>query len=67
MEEQKEYKQENTKEDIKEVEMATKRRIRGECYEVRERNTSSGKKGTIIKKCTKKKKEKTLREYMLGK
>ncbi len=34
--------------------MATKRKIDGQCYEVRERNTSGGKKGTIIRKCPKK-------------
>jgi len=34
--------------------MAKKRRIKGECYEVREKNTSAGRKGTIIRKCPKK-------------
>ena len=35
----------------KEDEMVVRRRIGGKCYEVRERNTSVGRKGTIIRKC----------------
>lgn len=51
---QKDFKEENlNKNNKKDGEMAEKRKIRGQCYEVRERNTSQGKKGTIIKKCSK--------------
>lgn len=54
--EQNNFKEENIKESIeKEGEMAIRRRIKGKCYEVRERNTSAGKKGTIIRKCQVKK------------
>ena len=42
-------------------EMAKRRRIGSKCYLVRERNTSAGRKGTIIKKCPKPKSKKRKR------
>ncbi|MBT4376670.1 hypothetical protein HOD29_04820 [archaeon] len=46
--------------------MAVKRKIKGQCYEVRERNTSAGKKGTIIKKCSKKLTKKSVTKSKKG-
>ncbi|MBU0467225.1 MAG: hypothetical protein KJ718_04490 [Nanoarchaeota archaeon] len=43
---------ENLNKNIKEGKMAIRKRIKGECVEVRERNTSAGKKGTIVCKCS---------------